>query len=428
MSAQTSAATRAQRRRWVVPPAPLFQDERYEVPHILDEVADPRVAVLLWQTVRDVELWATAEPEDRKGIFSTLARRVRFFRLDRIEPEAAARAPLTTLANLLGAPEAVQASDLCLACLGVAEWAGERGLLRTALLYGQAAALAGPDAAQPALTVGSMARRRADYVRAEAWYRRAIGLARRVGDWKTYGLAYVGLANLYLQTGDYPSARRQLLKALRAARRHALWFIRAAALHDLFIIAAQSQGPADAEAYARRAFKAYGRRHPRLIALAHDVGWFWMLQGHFGRALPLFQALVRNIADRSSRLLATSSVARAAGGVGDERAFVAAWDDAWTQVDAAAEAERVPEALINLAHGAVSLGDRERARLAAVRAAAVAGARREAQAQIEAEAILDSLRGADLPRPRVPEPVDAETERTGDTFAQEFAAVLNGRR
>ncbi|HKP76853.1 MAG TPA: tetratricopeptide repeat protein, partial [Longimicrobiaceae bacterium] len=240
--------------------------------------------------------------------------------------------------------------------------------------------------------VGLLARRSAEYRRAETWFRRTLALARRAGDWNHYGLACISLGNLNRQRGDYPTARNWYVKALRIARRRALWDVRPMAMHDLFCVAANGAQVNDAEEWARRAFRAYGRRHPRLVVLAHDVARFWLLNRRNEDALRVFRAVLPHITRISERRLVTSNMAQAAAGLGDRLTFATMWSETWRLVDEYEDQESVSEGLIALAEGALLLGDPDRAQLAAIQALKVAGQRNESEAHLAAERVLDSLR------------------------------------
>ncbi len=84
---------------------------------------------------------------------------------------------------------------------GVAGWAEAEGKLALALGYAQAVALVRTGEARAAYAVGLLARRRAEYARAETWFRRAVMLARQSGDWPAYCLAFVGLGEALRAAG-----------------------------------------------------------------------------------------------------------------------------------------------------------------------------------------------------------------------------------
>ncbi|HEX6913139.1 MAG TPA: hypothetical protein VF142_22200 [Longimicrobium sp.] len=412
-------------RPWIVPPGLLVQGEPFEGYHVLDETRD-ELGVLLWQSLRDVEVWAMSPPEQRKHLFSAGALHQR---LERIEEEVDAAAPvrpvLEGLAAVLARPGAMSPHEVCDLCEELSRWASDAGLPRTALAFATRAAMAAPEEAGPAYLVGLISRRAADYRRAEVWFRRCLAIARHTQDWRYYALAHAGLGQMHMQRGDAPRARSRLLRALRAARRYGIWSVRSTALHDLFCIAATGPDPRLAEQYARAAFRSYGRQHSRLPVLAHDIARFWMRQGHHSLALATFQAVIPHITRPQERMLALSNLAQAAGGAGDDALYTRAWNEVWRMIDERDDQELVAESLINLAYGAASLGQVVRMDMAASYARTVAARRNEAQEKIVAEELLQTSRGMGA-RPE-PEPVEVDPESmlTGaDVLAEQLVEAL----
>jgi tetratricopeptide (TPR) repeat protein len=239
--------------------------------------------------------------------------------------------------------------------------------------------------------VGQLARRKAEYARAESWFRRVIGLGRQAKDWASYSEAFLGLGNLYTQRGNYPAARRFHIRGLRAARRHGLRDIQGRALHDLFVIAVDTNTPAEALEFARGSFKAYGPSHPRLPVLAHDLAYFWMTRGRFASALQVFQAVLPHITQPQERMLTVADIGRAAGGAGNRAEFDRAWDEIWSFAGEWHTRPHAAQSLLDLARGAASLKDWVRAERAASTARDVAARREESRVAIEAEAVLDQV-------------------------------------
>jgi tetratricopeptide (TPR) repeat protein len=277
--------------------------------------------------------------------------------------------------------------------------------------------------------VGLLARRNAEYRRAETWFRRALGLARRSGDWRHYGLACLGLGNLHRLRGDAGTARGWFVRALRVARRHALWEVRPLALHDLFCVAANGGQADEAEGWARRAFRAYGRRHPGLVILAHDVARFWLVSGRFDDALQVFRAVLPHITRLYERRLVVSNMALAAAGMGDRLTFAAMWSETWRLVDEYEDTEGIAEALVALARGAAALGDPDRGQLAASHAMKMAVQRHEAEHRLAAERVLESLRSVRmgvLPKAQPPaEPAGDSADDGGLNLVEHLVAALN---
>lgn len=414
-------------RRWVVPPALLSSDEPFPGFRMLDEIRTG-LGVTLWQFMRDVDLWSNTPPEGRKRLFAHRAGRRRRDRLVGLEPGVPPRRPLESLCRALDARSNSRHSgaQVMRACQALSRWAGEQGMPRTALAFAQSGALATPDRAAPAYLVGLLSRRNAEYRRAETWFRRTLGLARRSEDWRYYGLACIGLGNLHRQRGDYPTARTWFIRALRTSRRKGLWDVRPMAMHDLFCVAANGGQSEEADEWAQRAFRAYGPQHPRLVALAGDVARYWLLQERYADALRVFRAVLPHMERVPEQRVVTANMARAAASMGDRLEFAALWQDTWRLVDEHDDVEEVAFALVTLAEGAAMLGDPDRGQLAAVHALKVANQRNEAEHRLAAERVLESLRTVRVgmgvkPQPHAEETLDAEPD-----FAAELVAALSG--
>jgi tetratricopeptide (TPR) repeat protein len=425
MSKPHPKRNRRSSRPWIVPPGLLLQSEPFEGFYVLDETRS-ELGLLLWQSLRDVETWALAPPGERGHLFNAGALRLRMERIQQeLEPDDPVRPLLEGLANLLAVPGRLTANAVSELCEEISRWASDAGLPRTALAFAIRSAMATPEEAGPAYLVGLIARRNADYRRAEVWFRRALALARHNHDWRVYSLAHAGLGHIHMQRGHAPKARGRLLKALRAARRYGIWSVRSTVLHDLFCIAATGPDPRLAEQYARAAFRSYGRRHPRLPVLAHDVARFWMSQGHYAIALHTFQAVLPHLARPPEYMLGMSNLAQAAGGAGEAAVFTRAWNEVWRMIDERDDTERVPEALINLAYGAASLGQVVRMDMAASYALTIATRRNEMQEKLIAEQLLQTARRSGRPgEPAPPPPQEPEPTVGVDGLAGELVEAL----
>jgi tetratricopeptide (TPR) repeat protein len=414
-------------RRWRTPPAITHGNEPFEGLAVLEEVGGP-LGFLLWQASRDVTLWAVMGPDDRPGLFAPGADTWLHSLLRTTGVDVQLESPLMTIVRSVGQPEAARPEALELACQHIAHWADQHNYLATAIAFGQAAALTVPHDAGAAYAVGRLARRRAEYSRAETWFRRSIALARQSGDWTSYALAFSGMGNLYMQRGSYPAARRFHVRALRAARRHSLRPIQGSALHDLFVIAANSHARDDAERYARGAFDAYGPDHPRLAALANDIAYFWMERGHFAPALTVFEALLPHMTRQEDRLVALANIVRAAAGAGERRQFEQTWDEVWDGLSRDGGAPNAAQVLLELAHGAAQLGEIERAERAAERAVSAARERGESKILLTAESVLESVRRSRALRGRpaeTPAQPSAAAAEDASTFATDLVRSLN---
>ena len=391
-SPRAKAATARAPRRWRTPP-PLTRGsaESLEGMEILREVTG-ETGVLLWQAYRNVMFWATAEPGDRGTLFSPDAAQRRLAELLAADLPAAIVDALVAVGRMLGAPTATSGDSIAEACRTIGEWAAEQGHDATALAFTQAAALASPRNAALALAVGKLSRSRGELPRAETWFRHAIMISRQIGDWEAYGRAYLALGNMARQRGNFPAAHRMHIKALRSGKRKGLGPVVGLASHELFVIATETGRAEQAEHYARQAFRAYGTEHELLPALAHDIAYYWMEQGYFSRALPVFEALEPLFPNLKQKLAVRANVIRAAGAAGDREQFRKMWNET---VKLTREPDALPvvaNSLLEMARGAASLGEWDRAEQVAERAVAVASERSEAAVIVRAESLLGSIR------------------------------------
>ncbi|HEV2146122.1 MAG TPA: tetratricopeptide repeat protein [Longimicrobiaceae bacterium] len=383
---------------------------------MLDEVRSATGA-LLWQAVRDVVLWATTPEDARSRLFGEDAYDHRVTAIRAREMEDDVRKWLILLAGVVSGREQPGREEISRTCRRISRWADETQLPRTAIWYAQAASLCFPEGAEHAYNVGWLLRRSQEYPRAEAWYRRAIGLARRRRDAHTYARAYMGLGNLYIQRDEYERARLAFERALQTARRAGLRKLRAEAFHDLFSVAAETKQVVDAEIYARKAFHAYPSGHPRLPQLAHDVAVFWMLQGFYNRALPVFESVARVLTRPADRLLILSNLARAAGGAGRIDVFTSAWADTWQIVDDKPHLECVTSSLLRLAYGSALLRDWERVDLAARFALELATRRGQQAVRREAEEVLSAAEQQRFTETVLPAPAEVAVTDAADALA-----------
>ncbi|HYR10572.1 MAG TPA: hypothetical protein VEQ60_22540 [Longimicrobium sp.] len=380
---------------------------------ILDEVPGD-LGVLLWRSVRNITLWAATPAASRGALFSGGAADVRETDLSRLEVDAEIAAPLSIMVRLLESPGGMDVGRVVNACRRISVWAEQRGALATALEFMQAAALSAPQVAALAYAVGRLARRRAEYDRAESWFGRAIVQARRSADWRTYALGYSGVGNLNVQKGNFPTAKRAHVRCLRAALRHDLADLQGSAYHDLFLSEVETGAGPRAETLAEQAFRAYGEGNSRVPRLAYDVAYHWMLEGFFGDALRLAQALEPHFDAPAEQALVLGLVARSAGGAEDRPAFERS-RRAVEGLLAGAGEDAAARALLGVAYGAASLREWQLAQEFATRALQLATERREGRVVLAAEAALESILAglsaqANPPRPSATRLADAFVE------------------
>jgi tetratricopeptide (TPR) repeat protein len=406
-------------RRWRTPPPLTRGSESLEGMEILREVGG-EVGILLWQAYRNVMFWAAAEQGERGRLFSAEAGRKRQAELAEARISDELSGPLSSVGEMLTAPDSTGGEAVAQACTGIARWAEQQGHLNTALAYTQAASVASPRNARLALAVGKLARRRGEMARAETWFRHTVMISRQIGDWDSYSRAYIALGNMLVRRGNFPAAHRMHIKALRAARRKGLQQVQGMALHDLFVIATETGRPGHAEDYARQAYRAYGPTHPSVPALAHDVAYFWMNQGHFARALPIFENVLPHFSDPSVRFVVQAHIARAAGGSGDRTAFRRYWTECIRIAKEPFARVVAADALTELALGASSLNEWDRAEQASSRAIEIAQETGDAKALIRSEAILEAARSGR----RIEQAVQQGGTSGAETLAAQFVASL----
>src|SRR5690606_25268000 len=123
------------------------------------------------------------------------------------------------------------------------------------------------------------------------WYRQAISRARKGRQWYEFSRSYIGMGTIFVLRGNYPAARKSLIRGLRAAKRFSIRPLAAAAYHELMVLAIQAARPIEVTRYAHSAILAYGKGNPRLPALAFDYGAFLMSKGHYAEALRTFRSV-----------------------------------------------------------------------------------------------------------------------------------------
>lgn len=414
---------RKTQRRWRVPPALKRGDEIFEGLGVLDELSGER-GLVLWQSLRDALLWADAQEDERAALFAADAERARMAAILTSQPSPELEEPLGVLARMLGEPTHISEEMVALACRRVSQWADDEGLLTTALAFAQAAATVTPGDAGTAFAVGKLARRCAQYARAETWYRRTIALARQIGDWATYAMAFLGLGSMYQQRGNFPAARRFLLRSLRAAQRNSLHGIEGMAQHDLFVVAMEADRHEEAGPWARAAYEAYGPHHPAVPRLAQDVAYWWTMQGHYAEAMPVLESVLPHFALPSDRMTVLGSIARAAGGMGQRDRFRDAWDEAHELLRSTRADDRAAQGLLDMAHGAAALGLWDKAETAAREAIETGSRRNEARIRLTAEALMDSVRHHRIVEVQKKGTSDVAGLEVDGSLAQEFVRSL----
>jgi len=219
---------RKTQRRWHLAPVITHGPEMLEGGRVLDEI-DDALGALLWQSLRDVRLWAETPEAAQPLLFADGAGSELRALYGRADVDAELQATIQVLVRLVEDPRSLARAEIALACEQLAARATVRHWSATALDFAQAAALVDPEHAASALKVARLTSSRGEAARAETWLRRAVAVARRTDDWRTYAAALLELGKLYERRGNARSARRFFLRARRAAARHGEQAIRAEA-------------------------------------------------------------------------------------------------------------------------------------------------------------------------------------------------------
>ena len=414
-------------RRWRVPPPLTRAGELLEGAEVLTEVSG-ETAVLLWKSLRTVTLWASAGSPDQVDLFTPGARHRRLAELLTTPVDPEIRLPVETIAALLDGPALVRRESIAVACRQLGHWAASRGARATEIAFVQAAALACPYDADLSLQVARLSHLSGEVARAESWYRRTIMLGRQTGNWTAYSRAFLNLGIAARRRGNFPTARRFDLKALRSATRHGIVEVRAMAYHDLFSISVECDDFSTAQRYAELAWQAYPRQHRQVPYLAHDLCALWMREGQFQRARSVLESLVP-LFNEDHRVVPLASLARATGGMRDPEAFERVWSRVVPLLDESGAEGRAAAATpyLAVARGATGVGEWEKATTMAERALEVATKAEEHNMVFEAESLLAfarSRRAIESPVERgADEPVTRQAEHLAWEMVETFTAL-----
>lgn len=397
---------RRAKRRWTEVPAPATLRTPFEGAEILDEVPGP-LGLLLWQRVRDVLLWSAQPLEIRASLYSDSENEAggiaALVRDTYVVPELSG--PLRILDALCTGPELIAVDPVVSSCLRVVDWATRENYVSTAVHYAEAAFAVRPDDPGLAFGAGRACRRQAAYERAEAWFRRAIYLARGQQDLIAYTDAVLGWGNMEFQRGRFGPARKLYGRAWRTAKKAKVRKLGAAAQHNLLLLAIELRDWDATTTPARLACELYPPDSDRWPYLAHDIALAWMWQGYNAAALQIFVEVFRLIPAPAERLQVWANIGRTAAATGDSTRYF----EAVSYVTARTHnpGEFVAASLVNLAEGALCLGRAAQARQLARQGLEVARRRGEAFTAELAEAVLDrstrpqetKARAMDLPLP-----------------------------
>ena len=302
----------------IIPQPPC---RRHAEGRILEELPDT-LGLVLWQAVRHVHDWAGTPAAARGALFNP--RPAAWVALKRAEARAFApelTEALDRFAALPAAPLGTSAAQLADACRQVALWAEERGHRETALHFAEAAAVADPADPARANQAGRVTRGAGEFARAEVWFDRAIGLARRRGDHVQYTRAHIGYGILCQTLGRDARARRHFHTASVVAMKDGREWLAAEAQHDLMLMAAERGRYAEAGRHARKALAWYPKHHHRFPFFAADLAFLLVSERQHEPAARLLEGFLRTVRDPQRQVLGLSVLVRALAGAGRLKRF-----------------------------------------------------------------------------------------------------------
>lgn len=129
-----TSAVRPTARRWPLPSIFVHGGGPFEGAGVLEEIEGP-LGFLLFQLMRDVELWGASPPKERAGVFRTGASRSLSALLRAAGADARLKPALRTLVRMTEGPEGAQDEQVALACGDVAHWADENEFPATAVEF-----------------------------------------------------------------------------------------------------------------------------------------------------------------------------------------------------------------------------------------------------------------------------------------------------
>lgn len=380
-----SGRSRWKKREWTI--APLPGSASVEGTHVLEEIGDA-LGLLLFQRLRDVQLWADADSLERNALFRESEEGGALPEWQSLNLAEELADPINALAWMVLHPTEHDSRTVASACSRIAEWASQQGYGRTEAEFARAAAVVDSTNPELAFVAGRAARRLAQYAAAEEWFTRSVGLARKANDDAAYATAFVGWGLLEDQRGRREKARLRFLRAWRAATRGGFRDLAAATRHNMIALSVPDRPFAEGQGHAAAAFRLY-RHKPEIARLASDTAAFYTWHGYFAVALLLLESALPLITRLPDRLQVLANIARSAAATGD----VARFHEAWSEIEREGKkgTESLPWILIDLANGARALGYRRPALQLATDAAERARQRGESGAQSAALALVRAL-------------------------------------
>jgi tetratricopeptide (TPR) repeat protein len=231
---------------------------------------------------------------------------------------------ITVFGRVVAESASLPDSELVRACREVAEWAEDNSHAITAIAFAEVAAHLLPEDAEMANLAGRACRRAGERPRAELWYERGWGLARRAGDVRQYIDGHLGFGSLLRDFGEYGKALKKLKRAGLAARKAGMKESAAEAIHDAWYLAYLREDLARASILALSASRLYPVHAKRRPYYTADLALLLTRRGLYVEALDLLRLAMTQLHAPVERLHANGLIAYAAAGARDEKAFATA--------------------------------------------------------------------------------------------------------
>lgn len=377
--------------------------------YILGE-APGAIASALWQYARHLRDWVAVGPPERDGLFH---HRLALHVIDRLNA-AMREAPdlaeaLDRFGTFILSTHEVSARDAAAACVRVVQWAELWNFQRTAIEFAELAALLEPDSAQAANRAGRLNRNGADFARAEIWFERGIGLARRTNDHMEYTRGHIGCGILFQTLGKDRRARKYFQTAAIIARKDGRRWLAAEAQHDLMLMSAERGHFDEADAHATKALAWYPKHHKRFPFFVADLCFLLVCESHYSVAAELLAAFLTVIKTPAQQVLGMSLLVRALAGAGERVQFARTRARVLRLLGEFRDHEAA--ARIHLAEAERSAGLWHDAEVNARKALEIAVERRDAAPERIARALLIDI------EQRVPPPTESGVHADPDWFA-----------
>jgi tetratricopeptide (TPR) repeat protein len=322
-------------------------------------------ALRIWQALRDVRLWAELDPSRRNGLFrDPPMARVPLLSRDRKIPLGTA---LDEIAAQLAEPAAANAQILASACLAIARYAEDQGRNRTAVLFAITASLAAPERGAAAYEAGRLALGCGELIRSETWLQRALGLARRSGDWFVYCRTLVALGDVHTERGKFRRAERYYAAGMRASRRHSMRETRGMGAFGLLRLAISAGEYVRAERFGIIARRSFGADHEKTPAVDRELARVWIELGAVENARKVLRRLLAGQPPVDEQITLLGLMARAAANPQPPSDLAELWHSAWSTIQMNPGSKARDRALVDLALAGMSIGDAVRARAALLR-------------------------------------------------------------